>query len=159
MRRRRQGRRPVLSEIYFSSSLLFNILNPIRPACRKGVPRRGLVRKLDPLARPGEYYRVVADYVAGAYGLYAYLLRPPLAYYALPLVDSHLLEVPFDSVGRDLRDLQGSARGRVLLVPVVRLDYLHVVLVAHDARRVVHELQKEVDAYGHVGRHHYPRVL
>jgi len=74
-------------------------------------------------------------------------------------VDGAVLEVAAQRVGDDLAHLERGARGCVDLVAVVRLDDLDVVAGRHGLGRHFEQLEGDVDAHAHVGRHHDRDVL
>ena len=106
---------------------------------------------LDALAGAREQHRVLADDVAAADGGEADGAPVALARVPLAAVDGALAEVAAEGLGDDLAQPQGSARGGVDLVAVVRLDDLDVAVVAQHARGDLHQLEAQVDAGAHVG--------
>ena len=79
--------------------------------------------------------------------------RVTLARDAVALVDCAILEVAPQRLGHDLAHFQRRARGRIDLVAVVRLDDLNVVARGQRLGRHLQQLQRDVDANAHVGRH------
>ena len=85
--------------------------------------------------------------------------RVALAGDAFARVDGAFLEVAAQRVGDHLAHLERGARGRVDLVAVVRLDDLDVVAGGERLGRHLEQLEGDVDAHAHVGRHHDRDVL
>jgi hypothetical protein len=112
------------------------------------------VRDLDALAGAGEQHRVVAHDVAPADGREADGRRVALAGDAFARVDRALLQVSAQRIGDHLAHLERGARGRIDLVAVVRFDDLDVVAGRKRLGRHFEQLEGDVDADAHVGRHH-----
>src|ERR687885_1806571 len=89
-------------------------------AVGEGTAGEGAVDDLDLFAPRVEDEPVLADDRAAAQGVDADLTLLP-GRYAFPPANGDLLQLPPPSLGRGPREKQGGARGRVLLVPVVRL--------------------------------------
>jgi hypothetical protein len=69
------------------------------------------------------------------------------------------LQVAAQRVGDHLAHLERGARRRIDLVAVVRLDDLDVVAGGHGLGGHLEQLEGDVDAHAHVGRHHDGDVL
>jgi len=105
------------------------------------------VRELDALAGAQEKDGVVADHVAAADGVYAYLARGACA--RLPLATVNETR-PSPGVACDLRQAdRGSARG-IDLHPVVRLHDLDVEVGPQHRDRLRRERAQDVDPDAHV---------
>src|SRR5512139_388853 len=96
----------------------------------KGVPARCLVGDLDALTKPSEEDCMLADNVPGTDCLYPDLPLVPLADEPLSRVNGHIVEVPPERIGDDLRHLEGRTARRIFLEPVVGLDDLDIIVVA-----------------------------
>ncbi len=108
----------------------------------------------DAFADAGEQDGVVTHDVAGADGLEADGLAVALAGVAFTAVNGAFLQVAPQGRGHHLAHAQGSARGGVHLVAVMRFDDLDVHLVAQHAGGQVEQLEGEIDAHAHVRGEH-----
>ena len=109
----------------------------------KIVPAVGAVDEFQPLPHPAEYHRMVPDDVPCPESLDPDLLFCPLTDHPLPAVHADLVEIPAEALRDDLgHPERGAARG-VLFQVMVRLDDLHIVLIAEDSGDVGEDLEKD----------------
>ncbi len=113
----------------------------------------GLVGDFDALARAREQHRMVAHDVAAAHRGEADGGRIALAGQAFAAVHGAVLELAAQRLGDDLAHLERRAGGGIHLVAVVRLDDLDVVARGQRPGRHLQELEGDVHAHAHVGRH------
>ena len=110
----------------------------------------GAVGDLDPLTHADEVDGVLADDVAAPDGLHADLFLRPLAADPLAVEVGYLVVVATERLGYHFAHPYRSAGGGILLHLVVRLDDLHVEVVAEDGGHVLQHLETDVDPDRHV---------
>ena len=90
--------------------------------------------------------------------MHANLLARALADYALPPVYGYLAQVAAQTGRGPLGQRQCRPRGRIDLVPMMRLNDFHIVVVAQDPRRLFDQLEEHVHGRAEIRRKHAGNV-
>src|ERR1043166_7767282 len=121
---------------------------------REVEPRAGLVRQLPPLAGAREDDAVIADYIAAAQARETDGTALALARHAMAAEHAIGSQVASQAFRRGFAQQQRRAGWGVDLVPVMHLDDLHVVGIAHELRRLLDQPREHRHPHAHVRREH-----